>query len=81
MLGGEPQHVAAPPACARRVSANPVVYAELPRTQLWFDLVHSIRFEIVVNEIEAFTVWVRSRSVATGAEVGRSATGRPDQDR
>ena len=65
----------------RDTSANPVVYAELPRAQHGFDLVHSIRFELVVDAIEAFTVWVRSRADATGAEVGRPSTGRPDQDR
>jgi acetyl esterase/lipase len=42
------------------VSANPVVYAELPGAQHAFDLFHSLRFELVVDAIEAFTAWVRS---------------------
>jgi hypothetical protein len=34
---------------------NPVVYAELPGAQHGFDLIHSIRFETVVDGIKAFT--------------------------
>jgi acetyl esterase/lipase len=45
----------------RRSSPDPVVYAELPGAQHAFDLFHSIRFETVVNAIEGFTAWVRSR--------------------
>jgi acetyl esterase/lipase len=45
------------------VSTNPVVYAELPGAQHAFDLFHSLRFEMVVDAIEAFTAWVRSRQV------------------
>ncbi len=44
----------------RSVSPNQVVYAELPGAQHAFDLVHSIRFETVVDGIEAFAAWVRS---------------------
>lgn len=44
----------------RRSSANPVVYAELPGAQHAFDLFHSLRFETVVDGIEAFAAWVRS---------------------
>jgi acetyl esterase/lipase len=40
------------------VSANPVVYAELPGAQHAFDLFHSVRFEAVINGIEAFAAWV-----------------------
>jgi acetyl esterase/lipase len=47
----------------RSVSTNPVVYAELPGAQHAFDLFHSLRFEMVVDAIEAFTAWVRSRQV------------------
>ena len=36
------------------VSSGPVVYAELPGAQHTFDLFHSIRFELVVDAIEAF---------------------------
>ena len=45
----------------RKASGNPVVYAELPKAQHAFDLFHSIRFETLVNAIEAFATWVRSR--------------------
>lgn len=45
----------------RSSSPNPVVYAELPGGQHSFDLFHSIRFETVVDAIEAFAAWVRSR--------------------
>ncbi|MCI4065612.1 alpha/beta hydrolase [Micromonospora sp. R77] len=39
-------------------SANPVVYAELPGAQHAFDLFHSLRFDAVVDGVEAFTAWV-----------------------
>ena len=45
----------------RNTSSGPVVYAELPGAQHTFDLFHSIRFESVVDAIEAFAAWVRSR--------------------
>ena len=45
----------------RSSSSNPVVYAELPGAQHTFDLVHSLRFEAVVDAIEAFAGWVRTR--------------------
>ena len=45
----------------RNSSSGPVVYAELPGAQHTFDLFHSIRFELVVDAIEAFAAWVRSR--------------------
>ena len=45
----------------RSSSSNPVVYAELPGGQHTFDLVHSLRFEAVVDAIEAFAGWVRTR--------------------
>ena len=47
----------------RAKSSNPVVYAELPGALHSFDLFHSIRFEHVVDGIEAFAAWVRSRPV------------------
>jgi acetyl esterase/lipase len=47
----------------RGVSTNPVVYAELPGAQHAFDLFGSLRFELVVDAVEAFTAWVRSRQV------------------
>ena len=51
----------------RCASLNPVVYAELPGAQHTFDLFHSIRFDTVVDAIEAFATWVRSREEARGA--------------
>jgi acetyl esterase/lipase len=45
----------------RTASPEPVVYAELPGAQHSFDLFHSIRFETVVDGIEAFAAWIRSR--------------------
>ena len=39
---------------ARNASANPVVYVELPSAQHSFDLLTSIRFEAVIDGIEAF---------------------------
>jgi acetyl esterase/lipase len=46
----------------RTTSSDPVVYAELPGAHHTFDLFHSIRFETVVDGIEAFSAWVRSRA-------------------
>jgi acetyl esterase/lipase len=46
----------------RSASANPVVYAELAGAHHTFDLFHSIRFATVVDGIEAFAAWVRSRT-------------------
>ena len=45
----------------RAVSSNPILYAELPGGQHSFDLFHSVRFETVINAIEAFAASVRSR--------------------
>ena len=39
---------------ARDASANPVVYVELPGAQHSFDLLTSVRFEAVIDGIEAF---------------------------
>ncbi len=54
----------------RRASAHPVVYAELPGGQHTFDLFHSIRFEVVVDAIEAFSAWVRSRTADVTSAYG-----------
>jgi acetyl esterase/lipase len=48
----------------RRTSSRPVVYTELPGAQHAFDLFHSLRFEAVVDAIEAFAAWVRSQGGA-----------------
>jgi acetyl esterase/lipase len=50
----------------RAHSTNPVVYAELPGAQHGFDLFHSLRCEAVVDGIEAFSAWLRSRDVPGG---------------
>jgi hypothetical protein len=52
-----------------RVSTNPVVYAELPGAQHAFDLFGSLRFELVVDAIEAFTAWARSREIRSGHDL------------
>jgi acetyl esterase/lipase len=44
-----------------RTSPSPVVYAELPGAQHAFDYFYSIRFEAVIDGIEAFADWVLSR--------------------
>jgi acetyl esterase/lipase len=54
------------------VSANPVVYAELPGAQHAFDLFHSLRYELVVDAVEAFTAWGRSRRPRDLREVERA---------
>ena len=50
----------------RSVSMNPVVYAQLPGAQHSFDLLHSVRFQHVIDGIEAFTAWVRARRETGG---------------
>lgn len=57
------------PARSCEVSSQPVVYAELPHALHSFDLFHSIRLETVVDAVEAFTAWVRTRR---GARTRRS---------
>ncbi len=44
----------------RGTSPRPVVYARLPGAQHSFDLFTSLRFESVVDGVEAFTAWVRA---------------------
>lgn len=44
----------------RRVSDNPVVYAELPGAQHGFDTFRSLRADNIVNGVEAFAAWVRA---------------------
>jgi len=48
----------------RAASSNPVVYAELPGGQHGFDRFHSLRFDRVVEGVEGFAAWVRSRQPA-----------------
>jgi acetyl esterase/lipase len=49
----------------RATSSNPVIYAELRGAQHGFDRFHSFRFDTVVEAIEAFAAWVRSREMAS----------------
>ncbi len=63
----------------RALSGNPVVYAELPGAQHSFDIFHSIRFEAVVDAIEAFAAWVRSGRGSTAAPA--AAAERAHRDR
>jgi acetyl esterase/lipase len=51
----------------RAASDSPVVYLELPGGQHAFDLFHSVRFERVVDAIDAFATWVRSARATQGA--------------
>jgi acetyl esterase/lipase len=51
------------------VSTNPVSYAELPGAQHAFDLFGSLRFERVVDAIEAFAAWVRSHEIRSGHDL------------
>lgn len=53
----------------RGVSMNHVVYARLPGAQHSFDLLHSVRFEHVIDGIEAFTAWVRARHDPPSAQL------------
>ena len=57
----------------REVSTSPVVYAELPGGPHNFDLFHSIRFEILIDGIEAFTAWIRSQPVPAHAAYGATS--------
>ena len=61
----------------RAASTNPVVYVELPGAQHAFDLFHSIRFDSVVDAIDAFAAWVRSR--ANVSSVGAPRAPRPPE--
>jgi acetyl esterase/lipase len=62
----------------RTTSANPVVYAELPGAQHSFDGFASLRFEAVIDGIEAFAAYVtstpaRKHHSAIGTGVTRNA--------
>lgn len=54
---GPARHLA---AALGAVSASPVVYAELPGAQHTFDLLHSLRFELVVDALWSFCAHVRA---------------------
>jgi len=62
----------------RATSSRPVAYAELPGAQHSFDLFHSIRFEIVVDAIEAFAATAcRSRASEPEPFTRRPTTASP----
>jgi acetyl esterase/lipase len=52
----------------RTVSKHTVAYAQLAGAQHSFDLFHSIRFETVVDAIEAFAAWIRTQHADTPAD-------------
>ncbi len=71
-----------PPEGARRLvehlRAQPgavVAHAELPGGQHAFDLFGSIRFEAVVDGVEAFTSWVRAETLAPRSSRGTAHRG------
>ncbi|GAB3974963.1 hypothetical protein GCM10029978_057870 [Actinoallomurus acanthiterrae] len=58
----------------RALSARPVIYAELPGGQHAFDLFHSLRFEAVINAVDAFAAHVlppgpQARAAAPDREI------------
>jgi acetyl esterase/lipase len=59
---------------------GPVIYAELPGAQHAFDLFHSMRFEQVIDGIEAFAASVISTRSQVGAR-GRQGLARRPQSR
>jgi acetyl esterase/lipase len=58
---------------ARNASANPVVYAELPGAQHSFDLLSSIRFEAVIDGIEAFTATITAQEPSPAGRANQLA--------
>ena len=67
----------------RATSTSPVLYAELPGGQHNFDRFPSIRFFAVVDAVETFANWVRSRSTSehpttTGPEARPDHSAGPD---
>ena len=66
---------------ARSASLNPVAYAELPGAQHSFDLLTSIRFEAVIDGIEAFTASVTTRHLSLVAASASSPPAAPTRSR
>ena len=63
---------------ARSASANPVVYVELPGAQHSFDLLASIRFDAVIDGIEAFAASIRAPELSPADRANsRAHRGRP----
>jgi acetyl esterase/lipase len=63
--GADPSVVFVAGSSAGAHIAATTAHAELPKGLHNFDLFHSIRFEILIDGIEAFTAWVRSRSTTS----------------
>ena len=63
-----PEHVRGFVEQLRRAGVRDLAYAELPGAQHSFDLFHSIRFETLINGIEAFRDAVAAQSVATARD-------------
>ncbi|GIW41912.1 MAG: alpha/beta hydrolase [Candidatus Binatia bacterium] len=57
----------------RKVSRNPVVYAEIPGAQHAFDMFYSWRTSLVVEGVERFLTWVYSRYLEERATEGARA--------
>lgn len=57
-----PEHVRRLVAQLHDISTSAVVHAELSGAQHSFDLFHSIRFEILIDGMEAFAAWTRSHA-------------------
>jgi acetyl esterase/lipase len=69
-----PEHVRAFVEELRRAGVRRLGYAELPGAQHSFDLFHSIRFDTVINGIDAFATAIAARAAPTAREdetVGR----------
>jgi fermentation-respiration switch protein FrsA (DUF1100 family) len=64
---------------ARSASANPVVFVELPGAQHSFDQLSSIRFEAVIEGIEAFAASIAAPDLSRADRPNQLAheTGRP----
>jgi acetyl esterase/lipase len=56
-----PREAARLAAALSACSTSPVVYAELPGAQHTFDLLHSLRFEHVVDALWSFCAWALDR--------------------
>lgn len=63
-----PEHARALVERLRSSATAPVVFVELPGAQHSFDLFHSIRFELLVDGIEAFAARVRTEAAAPSFE-------------
>jgi acetyl esterase/lipase len=63
--GVPPEHARAFVERLRNAGVEPVTYVELPGAQHSFDLVHSIRFETLIDGIEDFAAWERTNAPRT----------------